>query len=231
MTNIIEKLLAKNIKNLVFIGEAGSGKSEIAINFSKFLAQIGSREVDFFDLDMTKPLFRSRELEEEFKNHGVNLHFQEQFMDAPTIVGGIRRNLRNKDNLVVLDVGGDHIGARSIGAFEELLNKEDTQVFYVINSFRPWSMDFDNINHTFAQIMGVSHLDPENIKIINNPNLGEETTLEDYYKGTQILKEMISQYKDISFSCAREQVYGQLSPKEQSDVLKLTLHISLENII
>jgi len=41
--------------NFVFLGEAGSGKSEIAISFAKALAKAGDKPVHFFDLDMTKP--------------------------------------------------------------------------------------------------------------------------------------------------------------------------------
>ena len=39
--------------NFVFLGEAGSGKSEIAISFARALAGEGMRPVHFFDLDMT----------------------------------------------------------------------------------------------------------------------------------------------------------------------------------
>lgn len=44
----------------VFLGEAGCGKSELAVHLALSLAGKG-REVHFFDLDQTKPLMRSRD--------------------------------------------------------------------------------------------------------------------------------------------------------------------------
>ena len=58
-------------KNFVFLGEAGSGKSELAVNFARQLARRTQREVHFFDLDMTKPLFRSRDAAGELEQAGV----------------------------------------------------------------------------------------------------------------------------------------------------------------
>ena len=93
-------------KNFVFLGEAGSGKSELAVNFARQLARRTQREVHFFDLDMTKPLFRSRDAAGELEQAGVTVHFQEQFMDAPTLVGGVSPTLRDPGALAVMDVGG-----------------------------------------------------------------------------------------------------------------------------
>ncbi len=42
-----------NYKNFVLLGEAGSGKSEIALNLAAHLAQCQPLPVHFFDLDMT----------------------------------------------------------------------------------------------------------------------------------------------------------------------------------
>ena len=42
--------LAGEQTNFLFLGEAGSGKSEIAINFARFLTQLGEKPVHFFDL-------------------------------------------------------------------------------------------------------------------------------------------------------------------------------------
>ena len=65
MDKILNDFLQKGKKNFVFIGEAGSGKSEIAINFAVNLARIADRPVHFFDMDQTKPLFRSRDVKEK----------------------------------------------------------------------------------------------------------------------------------------------------------------------
>ena len=80
-------------KNFVFIGEAGSGKSEIILNVAHMLAERTGKKVDLFDLDQTKPLYRSRDMQEAFAKAGVTIFYQEQFQDAPTQVGGVRASL------------------------------------------------------------------------------------------------------------------------------------------
>ena len=62
--------LMKEKKNFVFIGEAGSGKSEIVLNIANKLAASTEKKVDLFDLDQTKPLYRSRDLQEDFAARG-----------------------------------------------------------------------------------------------------------------------------------------------------------------
>ena len=49
------------VSNFVFLGEAGCGKSEAALNLAPLLHRERGAPVHFFDLDMTKPLFRSRD--------------------------------------------------------------------------------------------------------------------------------------------------------------------------
>ena len=115
MERIFEALSGK--KNYVFVGEAGSGKSEVAMTFARKLVERSPLPVHFFDLDMTKPLFRSRDAAARLEAEGVAVHFMEQFMDAPTLVGGVSPLLGDPGCLTVLDVGGDYIGARSIGGF------------------------------------------------------------------------------------------------------------------
>ena len=108
MQDKLKKLIGDNI-NFVFVGEAGSGKSEISINFAKWLVQLQDKPVHFFDMDMTKPLFRSRDVEMQMEALGIICHHEKQFMDAPTVVGGVNRLLKDEDCYVVMDVGGDHI--------------------------------------------------------------------------------------------------------------------------
>ena len=71
--------LMKEKNNFVFIGEAGSGKSEIVLNVAHMLAAETGRKVDLFDLDQTKPLYRSRDMQEQFAKEGVQIHFRSSF--------------------------------------------------------------------------------------------------------------------------------------------------------
>ena len=193
-------------KNFVFLGEAGSGKSELAVNFARQLARRTQREVHFFDLDMTKPLFRSRDAAGELEQAGVTVHFQEQFMDAPTLVGGVSPTLRDPGALAVMDVGGDYIGARSIGGFASLLNREDAAVFYLINPYRPWSDTIEHIDETLGKILGVSHVQLSQLTLVSNPNNGLDTTLPEIVDGHRRTVELVGEYIPVSFTCAREEL-------------------------
>ena len=212
--------------NFVFLGEAGSGKSEIAINFAQILARHGGRPVHFFDLDMTKPLFRSRDAGAELEQAGVTVHYQEQFMDAPTLVGGVSPMLRDENSLVVLDVGGDHIGARSIGGFAPQLNRPSTAVFYVINAYRPWSDTIEHINGTLGKILGMSHVNLTQLSLVANPNNGPSTTLDEVVEGYHKTDSLVGEYLPLSFACAREELAGEAAKRLPIPVFPLRLALT-----
>lgn len=210
-------------KNVVFLGEAGCGKSEIAMNLACALAKLGQKPVHFFDLDMTKPLFRSRDLARQLEEKGIIVHFEEQFMDAPTVAGGVMRLLRDPDSFVVMDVGGDYIGARSIGGYAPLLNGENTVVYYVVNSYRVWSLDMDHIDRVLGEILSVCHIRLENLRILSNCNLGVRTTAGDVQAGREKVCEMIGPYRPVEAHCVWDKLVPQVEPREDW----LPLHLFL----
>lgn len=224
MWNTLRQLIGNNV-NFVFVGEAGSGKSEIAVNFAGWLAQLDEKPVHFFDMDMTKPLFRSRDVREQIESMGVTFHHEEQFMDAPTIVGGVNKLLRDEDCYVVMDVGGDHIGARSIGGYAPKLNKDNTIVYYVLNAYRPWSNDIEHIDGTLGQILGVSHIQLGKLHMVNNPNNGMTTTAREFVEGSRKMSEMVTPYIAVDFACVREDLYEDV--REDSDVPVFPIHLYL----
>ena len=212
--------------SFVFLGEAGSGKSEIAISFARALAQADPRPVHFFDLDMTKPLFRSRDAGKELERAGVTVHYQEQFMDAPTLVGGVMPTLRDENRLAVLDVGGDYIGAGSIGGFAPQLNQPSAAVFYVINAYRPWSDTIEHIDGTLGRILGVSHVKLTQLFLVANPNNGASTTLNEVVEGFRRTNALVREYLPLSFACVREELADQAAQVLPVPVLPLKLALA-----
>ena len=124
--------LLKEKKNFLFIGEAGSGKSEIVLNVAAKLAEQTGAKVQVFDMDQSKPLYRSRDMKDAFAQKGVEINYQLQFLDAPTVVGGVAESLMNKDVYTVLDIGGGHNASRVVGVYAHLLKDDDTVPVYVI---------------------------------------------------------------------------------------------------
>ena len=193
--------------NYAFFGETGCGKSEIAVNLALALAAEGKKPVRFFDLDMTKPLFRSRDVADMLASAGVSVEFEQQFMDAPTQVGGPAVALRDADSYTILDVGGDYQGAGAVGMYAAALQSSDTAAIYVVNSFRPWSMKLEHIDGVLSQVLGAAKLPLAAITFIGNPNLGVATAAEDVREGLERLRETLGDYVSIPFACVREELW------------------------
>ena len=216
--------LPEGKRNFVFLGEAGCGKSELAVNLACRLAS-GGAGVHLFDLDLTKPLFRTRDLGAALENAGVSLHYEEQFMDAPTVSGGVMRLLRDESAFTVLDVGGDYMGARSIGGYAPLLNRPETAVYYVVNPYRPWSGTLERLDKVLTEILSVSHLRFENLLPAANPNLGEGTTAEDVLEGYRQLEGLLEDRWPIRFTGVEESLLPAVEPLLPCPVFPVKRHL------
>ena len=224
--NTIKKLLSEGKSNFIFVGEAGCGKSEISLNFARHLAETENRPVHFFDMDMTKPLFRSRDVTGEAELGNVHFHFEEQFYDAPTMVGGVRECMQDENCIVVMDVGGDDIGARAVGGLMMGALREHTTTFYVLNSYRPFCMDIEHVDQILGEILAVSHIRLDEIHLIDNPNLGPNTHFEDVLSGSVRMQEIISKYKDIELTCVLENMKEEAEEKIPTDIFPIRLYLT-----
>lgn len=197
---LVQELLKKT-KNFVFIGEAGSGKTETSLNLAVEMAKATEKEVHFFDMDQTKPLFRARDSAGEMERDGVQFHFQNQYLDAPVVASGVRECLTAEDKIVLMDIGGGSHGSHMIGQFSDLLNREQTEVLYIVNPYRPWSRTRTDIEETYSRVMGTAHLN--RMSLVANPNLGLGTTAEDVCLGMEKLSELLPEHRPL-FICALE---------------------------
>lgn len=211
------------VKNYVFVGEAGSGKSEIAVNLA-FLLKAQGKAVHFFDLDQTKPLFRSRDLQDEFDQAGIQLHFVEQFQDEPVIAGGVREMLINPEATCVLDIGGDDIGSRAVGGFSALINQPNTLVYFVLNPFRPWSKSLEAIDGTLSAILKTGRI--QTFHIICNPNLGFDTPAEEAVAGIRRTEELLDGRVPIEFVTAREEIAPEVAAQSPYSVFPMHLYLT-----
>ena len=96
----------------VFLGEAGCGKSELAVQWALTAAERG-RDVHFFDLDQNKATAAVKGRGGPLEGAGVTVHFEQQCADAPTQVGGLVPLLLDKSKSVILDVGGNDTGGKA----------------------------------------------------------------------------------------------------------------------
>ena len=210
-------------KNFVFIGEAGAGKREIALNIAHKLANMSDRKVDLFDLDQTKPLYRSRDMQADFEGKGVSIHYQDQYLDAPVMVGGVRVSLVS-DNYTLLDIGGGHQAAKFAGAYSDLLSKDDSVPVYIVNPYRPWTKSVDAIDATMKHILGSMRLD--HIYILGNPNLGYSTNVNEFMEGLEKIDELFEGYTDVNSLCVNRGIYDDVSKLTDKNLIPIDLFLT-----
>ncbi|HNX03169.1 MAG TPA: hypothetical protein PKM71_05870, partial [Candidatus Cloacimonas sp.] len=105
----------------IIIGAYGSGKSEFSLHLARSFKNQGL-DVVLADLDVVNPYFRSREMQEEFAVEGIDIIAPEgeyKHSDLPMISPRIKGAIQNPAKTVILDVGGDPAGCRTLGRFEE----------------------------------------------------------------------------------------------------------------
>lgn len=182
-----------NNKNIVFVGESGCGKTELALNCAAELGKF-RKNVTLIDMDQTKSVFRSREFKEELSKHNAALLCGEKFLDTPVVPHGVERLLKDKDSINVLDVGGNETGALTMGQFAKQLHVSENIVYFVINPFRIFSLDEKHISDMKERIKAYGRF--VEFKLVANPNLGQHTQWEDVIEGISRLKEIFADSDD-----------------------------------
>ncbi len=169
----------------LFVGNFGSGKTEVAVNYALFLAETDpDARVSLADLDLVSPYFRSREPLELMESRGIHAILPEpgyRHADLPILVPEVRSVLMNSDGRVVLDVGGDDVGARVLGALEDALRPDTLRALMVVNANRPFTRTVEGVKQMIHSIQQAAHLAITGL--VSNTHMMEDTTLEDVLAG------------------------------------------------
>lgn len=164
----------------LFCGHYGSGKTNIAVNYAKELKSCGLN-VAIADMDVVNPYFRTKDSEEELKSAGVDvisLPFANTSVDLPALPGELYGLVQQKTRHAVLDVGGDDRGAFALGRYAPyILEENDYAMFFVANFYRPLTRSASEAYVIMKEIEAACKI--PFTAIINNSNLGDETTAED----------------------------------------------------
>lgn len=175
-------------KNKVFIGLYGSGKTEIVMNLAIKTSDNGSR-VAIADVDVTASYFRVRDFKELLREKGVHVVAPAEHVmraDIPLIDASVVGYLQNPDYSVLLDVGGDEKGSVVLGSIKKYLS--DSDVYFVINTKRPFCESADKICRHIERISRAASIFVN--YLVNNTNLGVQTTLDVIKEGERIVKEV-----------------------------------------
>ena len=181
----------KNVK--VLIGNYGSGKSELALNFAIQAAARGEK-TELIDLDMVNTYFRLTErgkMVEQKEIRLVSPNFACSGIETLSLPAEIASAFVLDWDSVIFDVGGDDVGATALGRYhQDFIDLEpgSLEVLNVINIRRPLASTVEKIlrlqegmqAHARLQITGM----------INNTNLATMTSAEELRAGYELLKEV-----------------------------------------
>ena len=196
----------------VFCGHYGSGKTNVAVTFAKTLAAQGKKVV-VCDLDIVNPYYRTKDSEEDLARLGIELlssPFASSNVDLPALPSSFYRIVEEKSSYFVLDVGGDDRGALALGRFvPAMLEENNYNMFLVVNFLRPLSRTVSDVMGVMDEITAACGV--RFTAVINNTNLGAETTPDVVYNGYQ-------QALDLSKACGLPIAYNTVERMVSSKV-------------
>ena len=136
------------------------------------------------------PYFRSRDVQEEFAALGIEVIAPEgQFKhaDLPMLSPRIKGAIETPAKTVILDVGGDPAGCRTLGRFVDAASLRGYEMLFVVNTFRPFTSSVEEVLRMKDQLEFASKL--KITEFVCNNNLMEYTTPEVVQQGIDILSE------------------------------------------
>ncbi len=163
----------------LFAGHYGSGKTNIAVNYALRLAGEG-KSVVIADLDIVNPYFRTKDSAKVLEEGGVTLispQFANSNVDLPALPAEAYRLVTDKSIHGIMDIGGDDRGAYALGRYvPSILEENNYRMVFVANCYRPLTRTPEEAMEVMEEIEAACGL--KFTDIINNSNLGTETTPE-----------------------------------------------------
>lgn len=177
----------------LFAGHYGSGKTNIAVNYALLLAGEG-KQVCIGDLDIVNPYFRTKDSAKELEEAGVTLispQFANSNVDLPALPAEAYRLVEDKSVYGIMDIGGDDRGAYALGRYVPPIREENNyRMIYVANCYRPLTRTAEDALEVMREIESACGL--QFTDIINNSNLGSETTPETVLQSQMFIDKLCS---------------------------------------
>lgn len=199
----------------LFAGHYGSGKTNIAVNYALKLKKDGENVV-IADLDIVNPYFRTKDSKDVLEKNGIKLissEFANSNVDFPALPQEMYEVTDNKSEFAVLDIGGDDRGAYALGRYTPSIKEENNyEMLLVINKYRPLTADAESVVEIMREIElagGIAFTG-----IVNNSNLGEETTAQTVLNSVEYASE-VSRITGlpVKMTSVQQSLYDELKDK------------------
>ncbi len=207
----------------VVVGHYGVGKTTVALNLALDAASAGC-EVTLVDLDVVNPYFRSTEYRPLLEAHGVRLVapvFAEEgsALDVPSLTGGVIPAIegayedsfddgprddaaaegRPARRVVIVDAGGDDVGAAVLGRFAQAIAAGEHAVLFVLNPLR-------NITQRAEDAVGILREVEDRARLratalVSNAHLKDETDVAVIERGIASAQ-AVSEATGLPLACA-----------------------------
>lgn len=204
-----------NKRVLLLCGHYGSGKTNIAVN----LAQKIKRDypiVTLADLDIVNPYFRSKDSAAELEKAGIRLicsNYANSNVDIPALPPDLYALTDDHRMRAIIDVGGDDRGALVLGRLAPaILDENDYEMLMVINCYRPLTRDAASTLEVMREIEMAGGI--RFTALVNNSNLGVETTAQDVLASVQYANEVAAMSNlPVVMTTADEKLQNELMDK------------------
>ena len=177
----------------VLIGNYGSGKTELALNFAFKAAEAG-RRTELLDLDMVNTYFRLTERGRMTQMKEIRLvapNFACAGIETLSLPAEVASAFAMEWDTVIFDVGGDAVGATAVARYHQdfmELEPGALEVLNVVNIRRPLAGSVERIIKLQEEMQIHSRL--KITGMINNTNLAQVTTDAELRDGYEMLKEV-----------------------------------------
>lgn len=178
----------------IFTGHFGSGKTEVSVNFAfELRRQKPDAKIALIDLDIINPFFRSADAKEKLEAANIKVEvplYANTNVDVPALTGKMGAIIEDTEYYVILDIGGDDLGARAVGYYSDIIKKRTHTIYFVANAFRPFTSTLEAALKIYDEVESSTLLKISGI--INNSNLLEHTTPDNVTDGLALVEEIAS---------------------------------------
>ena len=213
-------------------GHYGSGKTEFALNYALYLKEIHPK-VAVVDIDIVNLYFRSREYADMLAKHNIKVYgssVEGNQVDIPALAADIIAPLSDPHTQVVVDVGGNPVGARVLGYYKNLITEKTTNLFFALNRNRPETESLETAEKFMQDIARLARVPVTGI--INTTHLLKDTTVKDVLYGQELCEALSQKYDiPISYIACRSNVAQELPSGLQGEIFPMEIFMRLDWMI